>query len=373
MPVPTALATTLYGAAYGFLPIGWIILNAVFLYNLTVHRAVRHRERIGRTAVDRPADPGAAGRILVRRVHRRRVGVRHAGGDLLRAVDWPRVHAAVCGRTVAHRQYGAGCVRGDRHADSDAGRGHWYPGDDSGSMAGRQLPFVSLIVPAWLVVTMSGWRGLRGVWPAVLVCGGTFALVQFCGATLSASNSSTSPAACCRSWRSPCSARVEAEGRLGVRWRPRRRRRGCADRRRTRATGRIASLVVTRAWMPWVFLEHRGDHLGTRAGEGGAALAPGRSLAPAPTRCRCCIARCSATIRSSRRRVDRGADRRRRLSQRARRSGRAHAQLGLGDRHGDPARRDASARSTCACRRGSFSRSRRRRCGACARRSRRSC
>jgi lactate permease len=46
-------------------------------------------------------------------------------------------------------------------------------------MAGRQLPFVSLIVPAWLVVTMSGWRGLRGVWPAVVVCGGTFAAVQY--------------------------------------------------------------------------------------------------------------------------------------------------------------------------------------------------
>ncbi len=46
-------------------------------------------------------------------------------------------------------------------------------------MAGRQLPFVSLIVPAWLVVTMSGWHGLRGVWPAVLVCGGTFAFVQY--------------------------------------------------------------------------------------------------------------------------------------------------------------------------------------------------
>jgi lactate permease len=48
-----------------------------------------------------------------------------------------------------------------------------------GKMAGRQLPFVSLIVPAWLVATMSGWRGLRGVWPAVLVCGGSFAIIQF--------------------------------------------------------------------------------------------------------------------------------------------------------------------------------------------------
>src|SRR6187399_2418694 len=36
MPLPNAGATALYGAAYGFLPIGWIILNAVFLYNLTV-------------------------------------------------------------------------------------------------------------------------------------------------------------------------------------------------------------------------------------------------------------------------------------------------------------------------------------------------
>src|SRR6185437_15250148 len=36
MPVATAGATALYGAAYGFLPIGWIILSAVFLYNLTV-------------------------------------------------------------------------------------------------------------------------------------------------------------------------------------------------------------------------------------------------------------------------------------------------------------------------------------------------
>src|SRR5262249_10326115 len=46
-------------------------------------------------------------------------------------------------------------------------------------MAGRQLPFFSLLIPAWLVGTMAGWRGLRGVWPAVLVAGGSFALVQF--------------------------------------------------------------------------------------------------------------------------------------------------------------------------------------------------
>ena len=46
-------------------------------------------------------------------------------------------------------------------------------------MAGRQLPFFSLIVPVWLVWVMAGWRGVVGVWPALLVCGGSFALVQF--------------------------------------------------------------------------------------------------------------------------------------------------------------------------------------------------
>ena len=46
-------------------------------------------------------------------------------------------------------------------------------------LAGRQLPFFSLVVPAWMVVTMSGWRGLVGAWPAVLVCGASFASVQF--------------------------------------------------------------------------------------------------------------------------------------------------------------------------------------------------
>jgi lactate permease len=47
------------------------------------------------------------------------------------------------------------------------------------AMAGRQLPFFSLLVPAWLVWVMAGWRGVRGAWPAILVAGGTFAVIQF--------------------------------------------------------------------------------------------------------------------------------------------------------------------------------------------------
>src|SRR5581483_1261415 len=52
------------------------------------------------------------------------------------------------------------------------------------AMAGRQLPLFSLLVPAWLVWVMAGWRATVAVWPALLVCGGSFALVQFLTANL---------------------------------------------------------------------------------------------------------------------------------------------------------------------------------------------
>jgi len=48
-----------------------------------------------------------------------------------------------------------------------------------GAMVGRQLPFFSLIVPAWVVWAFAGWRGMIQVWPAVLVCGVSFAIPQF--------------------------------------------------------------------------------------------------------------------------------------------------------------------------------------------------
>ena len=85
----TAAATAVYGAAYGLLPIGWIILNAVFLYNLTVATGQFEivKASVG-APVGRSADPGAAHRVLVRRVHRRRGRLRHAGRDLLRRCSW---------------------------------------------------------------------------------------------------------------------------------------------------------------------------------------------------------------------------------------------------------------------------------------------
>ena len=48
-----------------------------------------------------------------------------------------------------------------------------------GAMVGRQLPFFSLIVPFWLIWAFAGRRGMLEIWPAILVCGLSFAIPQF--------------------------------------------------------------------------------------------------------------------------------------------------------------------------------------------------
>jgi lactate permease len=47
------------------------------------------------------------------------------------------------------------------------------------AMTGRQLPFFSVLVPFWLIWAFAGWRGMLGVWPAILVTGVSFAIPQF--------------------------------------------------------------------------------------------------------------------------------------------------------------------------------------------------
>ncbi len=180
MPAPTALATTLYGAAYGFLPIGWIILNAVFLYNLTVHTGQFDivKSSVGRLSTDRRVQA-----LLV--AFSFGAFIEGASGfgtpvaicsALLIGLGFTPLYAAGLSLIANTAPVAFGAI-GTPILTLAAVTG--IPAPILGAMAGRQLPFVSLIVPAWLVVTMSGWRGFRGVWPAVLVCGGTFAIVQY--------------------------------------------------------------------------------------------------------------------------------------------------------------------------------------------------
>ena len=257
MPVRTAAATAVYGAAYGFLPIGWIVLNAVFLYNLTVATGQFEiiKTSVGQLSRDRRIQAllvafsfgafieGASGfGTPVAICSALLIGLGftplYAAGLSLIANTAPVAFGAIGTPIIT-----LGLVTG-------------IPARTIGMMAGRQLPFVSLIVPAWLVVTMSGWKGLRSVWPAVLVCGGTFAVVQFLWSNfigvelVDIAGGLASIAALtlfCRMWQPRdvwSSAEVAAPAAVPVK---RGRGVGATDTR-------IGRAAVVRAWMPWVFL-----------------------------------------------------------------------------------------------------------------------
>ncbi len=301
MPGRLATAAAVYGAAYGLLPIGWIILNAVFLYALTLHTGQFQivKQSIATLSADRRIQAlliafsfgafveGAAG-----------FGTPVAiSAALLIGLGFPPLHAA--GLTLiantAPVAFGAigtpiltlGAVTG---LDPRV----------LGAMAGRQLPFVSLIIPFWIVATMSGRKGLRDTWPAALVCGASFAVVQFAWSNYVGPElvdiagglvSLVSLAALCRWWQ----PRETWDFPAGAMASP-------SAARSASSTGPLAGAAavttrphtpaeVVRAWMPWVFLSVFVTLWGLapvkallNGGPGGyrAYVATGRAPAPGP-------------------------------------------------------------------------------------------
>ncbi|MGO9108142.1 MAG: L-lactate permease [Thermoguttaceae bacterium] len=180
MPVSAALAAAGYGACFGLMPIGWIVLTAVFLYSLTVRSGqfeiVKHS--VAAISPDRRMQAlliafsfgsfleGGAG-----------FGAPVAiSAALLIGLGFPPLYAA--GLTLL--------ANTSPVAFGSIGIPITTLAKVSGlnelalsQMAGRQLPFLSVIIPAWLIAVMSGWKGIQGAWPAILVCGGSFAVIQF--------------------------------------------------------------------------------------------------------------------------------------------------------------------------------------------------
>ncbi len=185
MPVPMALAGAGYGAAFGLFPIGWIVLNVLFLYRLAEGRgaleALRHR-----IAAVTP-DPRLQLLLIAFSFGAFVEGAAGFGtpvavtGGLLIALGFPPLQASGLSliANTAPVAFGAlgtpimalQAVTGlDLHALS--------------AQVGRQLPWFSLLVPFWLIWAYAGWRRMREVWPAILVAGGAFALPQYLVATL---------------------------------------------------------------------------------------------------------------------------------------------------------------------------------------------
>lgn len=180
MPASLAGMAALYGAAFGLFPIGWIILNAIFIYQLSVESGqfALLQKQIAGISGDRRIQAlliafsfgafieGAAG-----------FGAPVAiTGALMIGLGFKPLEAAklaLIGNTapVAFGALGSPLIALARMTNLEL--------DALSAMVGRQLPVFSLIVPFWLVAAQVGWRGMLGVWPACLVTGLSFAVTQF--------------------------------------------------------------------------------------------------------------------------------------------------------------------------------------------------
>ena len=180
MPASLALTAALNGAAYGLFPIGWIVLAAIFAYDISVATGKFEilKRSIATLADDRRIQvlliafsfgafiEGAAG-----------FGTPVAiSAAMLIGLGFKPLQAAglaLIGNTapVAFGALGTPLIALARVTE--------LPLESLSMMVGRQLPLFSVIVPFWLIWAMAGWRNMLEVWPACLTAGLSFAIMQF--------------------------------------------------------------------------------------------------------------------------------------------------------------------------------------------------
>ncbi len=181
MPTSLALAAAANGAAFGLFPIGWIVLSAIFAYDVSVATGKFEilKRSIATLADDRRIQvlliafsfgafiEGAAG-----------FGTPVAiSAAMLIGLGFKPLQAAglaLIGNTapVAFGALGAPLI-------ALQGVTHDLPLMSLSAMVGRQLPLFSVIIPFWLIWAMAGWRSMLEVWPACLTAGLSFAVMQF--------------------------------------------------------------------------------------------------------------------------------------------------------------------------------------------------
>ncbi|MSU46145.1 MAG: L-lactate permease [Lacunisphaera sp.] len=248
MPPSLTLAAAGYGATFGLFPIGWIILNAIFIYNLSVETGqfTLLQHQVAGLSGDRRIQAlliafsfgafieGAAG-----------FGAPVAiSGALLIGLGFRPLEAAklaLIGNTapVAYGALGTPLLTLAKITDLDLSA--------LSSMVGRQLPFFSLLVPFWLIAAQSGWRGMKAVWPACLVTGASFGLSQFLVSNyigpmlvdiISALVSMGALVVLMRFWR-PAETQAAAEKSAATNSSP---------------TAAPSAAPAWKAWLPWIFL-----------------------------------------------------------------------------------------------------------------------
>ena len=175
-----SLRATVLGIVTGFFPIGWIVLNVIFLYRLTVEKGVFEtlQNTIGGVTTDRRLQ------LLL---------IAFSFGAFFEGASGFGTPVAVTGAILIGLGFSPLAASGLSLIANTAPVAYGALGTPIqglssvtgidpfllGAMVGRQLPFFSLIVPFWLIWAFAGWKGMKDIWPAILVTGVSFAIPQF--------------------------------------------------------------------------------------------------------------------------------------------------------------------------------------------------
>lgn len=180
MPVSMALSATVYGLLFGLWPISWIIIAAVFLYKITVKSG---QFDIIRSSVVSITDDQRLQAILI--AFSFGAFIEGAAGfgapvaisaGLLAGLGFNPVYAAGLALIANTAPVAFGSIG---IPITTVGKITGLDPNVIGAIVGRQLPFLAMLIPFWLVAIMDGKKGLKETWPAALVAGVTFASAQF--------------------------------------------------------------------------------------------------------------------------------------------------------------------------------------------------
>jgi lactate permease len=180
MPAGMSIRASLLGVVSGFFPIGWIVLNVIFLYQVTVStgRFELLKRAVGGVTEDRRLQ------LLL---------IAFSFGAFFEGASGFGTPVAITGAVLIGLGFSPLAASGLSLIANTAPVAYGALGTPIaglaqvtgldpyilGAMVGRQLPVFSLIVPFWVVWAFAGWRGMKDVWPAILVTGLSFAIPQF--------------------------------------------------------------------------------------------------------------------------------------------------------------------------------------------------
>jgi lactate permease len=180
MPANMSLRASALGVVTGFFPIGWIVLNVIFMYRLTVDsgRFEVLQRAIGGVTNDRRLQ------ILL---------IAFSFGAFFEGASGFGTPVAVTGAVLIGLGFSPLAASGLSLIANTAPVAYGALGTPIqglatvtgfdpfilGAMVGRQLPVFSMIVPFWVVWAFAGWKGMKEVWPAILVTALSFAIPQF--------------------------------------------------------------------------------------------------------------------------------------------------------------------------------------------------